>query len=226
MVCSASNGSSNTATVPSISVGGASASVTTIWGDGSATLSEATLDADIPSHRIAAESFNTVEATLNDQGAMPRRGGLYDALISPQIAGDLRVDGTFQDIALKGTRKGEDKFERASIGEVFNCRVMVSKNVSVGFPGSIDATNDDIHRCPVVGEGYAARISHARGVGRPQVRFIPPSPSAADVYGNNGFLMWKVYLAVAVLNPFKGVILKVATTRTNVTTGRPETTWE
>ena len=214
LVCNTVDGSTNTGTVPSATIGGASVSVAVTWGDGSATLTEATLDADIPSHRIAAETFNTAEATLRAGSAKPRSGALFDALISPQLAGDLRIDGTFQDIALKGQNRGENKFERATIGEVFGCRVMVSENVIVrGASGTIDAANDTIVRCPVVGAGYAKRISHASGVGRPSVRFIAPSPSAADVYGLNGFLMWKVYKAAVVLQPLAGNIIKCATTR-------------
>src|SRR3990167_866357 len=85
MVCSSLTGATNTLTVPSVTVGGSSRSVNVIWGDGSATLTEATLDADIPSHRIAAESFNSAEATLRSFSAKPRSGGLFDALISPEL---------------------------------------------------------------------------------------------------------------------------------------------
>jgi hypothetical protein len=208
------SGDTQTATVPAANINGASVSVTTVWGDGSATLTEATLDADIPSHRIAAESFNTAEATIRAQSGKPRGDGLFHGLIAPQSAGDLRVDGTFQDIALRGTRKGEAKFERATIGEVFGVRVMVSENVgNGGVPGTVDATNDRIIRAPIVGMDYAKRISHARGVGRPSVRFIPPAHSAADIYGLVGFLVWKMYYAAVVSQPLAGVVLKTATTR-------------
>jgi len=39
--------------------------------------------------------------------------------VPPEISGDLRTDATFQDIALKGTQRGEDKFEQAMVGNVF-----------------------------------------------------------------------------------------------------------
>lgn len=213
MVCSSVNGATQTSTVPGGEVSGSSVNVSVVWGDGSATLTEPTLDADIPSHRIAAESFNTAEATLRAQSAKPKGDGLFHALIAPQSAGDLRVDGTFQDIALKGTRRGEDKFERATIGEVFGCRVMVSENVNVGAAGTVDATNDTIIRAPICGREYAKRISHAKGVGKPSVRWLPPAHSSADVYGLLGFLVWKAYFACVVTHPLNGLVLKTVTTR-------------
>lgn len=228
MVCN--SGSTNSATAPSVSYFGASTSVSVIWGDGSQTLTEATLDADIPSHRIAAETFNTARTTLRAQSALPRNGSLrgdFDCLVSPEIAGDLRTDATFQDIALKGAQRGEDKFENASIGSVFGVRVMESENVSTNFPGTVDATNDQIIRCPVVGDGYCARISHATGVGVPRVNFIPPGrPDKADPYGLVGILTWKVYDgAGGILNPLAGAIIKVATTRTKNRAQDDDSTW-
>lgn len=211
------DGNTQSSTVPSVTYFGASVSVTEVWGDGSQTLTEATLDADNPAHRVAAESFNTIYTTLRSQSAKPRRGQtVYDGLVAPQVAGDLRTDATFQDIALKGANRGEDKFEKASIGTVFGVRVMEDENVNVGFQGTVDATNDDIIRCPIVGDGYAARISHATGRGTPVVNYIPPGRADKnDPYGLVGILSWKVYVGDGgVLNPLAGVILKVATTRT------------
>lgn len=212
-------GNTNSSTVPSVTYFGASVSTTVTWGDGSQTLTEATLDADNPSHRIAAETFNSAYTTLRSQSARTRMGGssrrkAYDCLISPEIAGDLRTDATFQDIALKGDQRGEDKFEAAMIGEVFGVRVIEDENVSVQFPGTVD-TNDQIIRCPVVGEGYCARISHAKGRGTPQVNFIPPSKTDKnDPYGLAGIMTWKMYTANGgVLNPLAGNIIKIATTR-------------
>ena len=229
MVCSTANGTSNTGTVPSIDYDGASASVTTIWGDGSSTLTEATLDADNPVHRIAAESFNQAYGTLRQYGVPfhPKLAGRrYAAIISPGVATDLRVDATFQEIALKGFRKGEDKFESASIGDVFGCLVMESPNAAVNFPGTIDSTNDEIVRCPIFGDEYAMTVSHAAGAGRPRVTYIPPTPSAADPYGNNGYLTWKFYFAGVVVNPINGVILKVATTANTPSTSGGGAEWD
>ena len=100
-------GNTNSATVPSVTYFGASVSTTVTWGDGSQTLTEATLDADNPSHRIAAETFNSAYTTLRSQSARTRQGGsrrkAYDCLISPEIAGDLRTDATFQDIIARLT---------------------------------------------------------------------------------------------------------------------------
>jgi len=222
-------GNTQSATAPSVTYFGASVSTATTWGDGSQTLTEATLDADNPSHRIAAETFNTVYTALKSRSARPRSGqSAFDALLAPEICGDLRTDGTFQDIALKGTQRGEDKFERASIGTVFGVRVMEDENVGVPVAGTIDATNDQIFRCPVVGQGYVARISHARGIGVPQVNYIPPGKAdKADPYGLVGILTWKIYTATGgVLNPLAGQLIKVATTRTKNVTQTDDAGWE
>ena len=211
------NGDSQTSTVPSVTYNGASVSVTTIWGDGSATLTEATLDADNPNHRAAAESLNVATFRLrNNAVPVHPRFGLYAALVSPGTGADLRLDGTFQEIALKGTNRGENKFERALIGDIFGCRVMETPYASyaLGSSGTIDATNDQIHRSVVFGLGYACKISHKTGPGRPKFNLIMPSPSAADPYGNVAFLTWKAYFAGTVLNPLAGVIWKTATTNT------------
>jgi N4-gp56 family major capsid protein len=213
------SGTTNSATVPSVSYMGASTSVSVTWGDGSQTLTEATLDADNPSHRVAAESFNSLYTGLRSRSAKPPSGRRsFPCLISPEIGGDLRTDGTFQDIALKGNLRGEDKFERALIGNVFNIDVMESENVSVNFPGTVD-TSDQIVRCPVIGRGYVKRISHAKGIGVPRVNFIPPSQADKnDPYGVVGIMVWKMYVANGgVCNPLAGAILKVATTRTKNT---------
>ena len=228
MVCN--TGTTNSATAPSVTYSGASVSVAVTWGDGSATLTEATLDADNPSHRIAAESFNHAYTGLRSRSARPRRGSVrnsYDCLVSPEVAGDLRTDGTFQDIALKGQQRGEDKFEKAMIGDVFGVRVIEDENVSVNFPGTVD-TGDQIVRCPVVGDGYVARISHAKGVGVPQVNFIPPNkPDHADPHGLVGILTWKVYDGTGgVLNPLAGQIIKVATTRAKSTAQMDDAGWD
>jgi N4-gp56 family major capsid protein len=224
------SGSTQTSTVPSVTYFGASVSVGQVWGDGSQTLTEATLDADNPSHRIAAETFNTAYTNLRAQSARPRMGGgrrAYDCLISPEVAGDLRTDATFQDIALKGDQRGEDKFERAMIGNVFNVRVVEDENVSVNEVGTVDS-NDQIIRCPIVGEGYCARISHSRGVGVPSVDFIPPSKKDKnDPYGLVGIMTWKIYQAGGgVINPLAGNIIKVATTRSKSTTQDDDSTWQ
>ena len=224
-------GSTQSSTTPSVSYFGASTSVHVTWGDGSQTLTEATLDADNPSHRIAAETFNTAYTNLRTRSARTRNAAgrnAYDCLVSPEIAGDLRTDATFQDIALKGDRRGEDKFERAMIGEVFGVRVVEDENVSVNFPGTVDSTNDQIIRCPVVGQEYCARISHARGVGTPRVNYIPPGKTdKADPYGNVGIMTWKMYVANGgILNPLAGEIIKVATTRAKSTTQDDDSTWE
>jgi len=222
-------GSTNSATAPSVTYFGASVSTSTTWGDGSQTLTEATLDADNPSHRIAAETFNTVYTRLRSRSAKPRSGNVFDCLVAPEIAGDLRTDATFQDIALRGQNRGEDKFEKASIGTVFGVRVMEDENVGTGFPGTVDATNDQIYRCPVVGQGYVARISHAKGQGTPSVNFIPPGKAdKADPYGLIGIMTWKMYVATGgVLNPMAGELIKVASTRTkNVTQDDDSGTWQ
>lgn len=221
-------GNTQSATAPSVTYFGASVSVTNVWGDGSQTLTEATLDADNPSHRVAAESFNTCYTTLRSQSAKPRMGKRYfDALVAPEVAGDLRTDATFQDIALKGHLRGEDKFERAAIGEVFGCLVIEDENVGIGTAGTVDSSNDEIIRCPVVGQGYAAKISHAKGRGVPQVNFIPPSRAdKADPYGLVGIMTWKIYQATGgIINPLAGVILRVATTRTKNTSQDDDGTW-
>ncbi len=223
-------GTTNSATVPNVTYFGASTSVAVTWGDGSQTLTEATLDADNPSHRIAAETFNDAYTGLRSRSARPRMGGsrkAYDCLISPEVAGDLRTDATFQDIALKGDQRGEDKFEKAMIGEVFGIRVIEDENVSVNFPGTVD-TNDQIVRCPVVGEGYVACISHAKGRGTPQVNFIPPGKTdKSDPYGLAGIMTWKMYTANGgVLNPLAGQIIKVATTRAKNTAQDDNQEWQ
>lgn len=223
-------GNTQSATAPSVTYFGASVSVTNVWGDGSQTLTEATLDADNPSHRIAAETFNTAYTTLRSQSAKPRMGGgrkAYDCLIAPEVAGDLRTDATFQDIALKGDNRGEDKFEQAMLGNVFGVRVIEDENVGVGAVGTVDATNDEVIRCPVVGEGYCARISHAKGVGVPQVNFIPPGKAdKADPYGLVGIMTWKMYQANGgIINPLAGAIIRVATTRLKNTSQDDDSTW-
>lgn len=212
MVCNV--GSTNTSTAPSVTYFGASVSTGSVWGDGSQTLTEATLDADNPSHRIAAETFNTAYTRLRSQSA-PLRNGRYDCLIAPEIAGDLRTDGTFQDIALKGNNRGEDKFEKAMIGDVFGVRVLESENVGIGAAGTVDSTNDQIYRCPVVAPGYVAKIDYARGLGVPAVNFIPPGQvDKFDPYGLVGILTWQFWAAVGgVINPLCGQIVRVASTR-------------
>lgn len=221
-------GNTQSSSTPSVSYFGASTSVSTIWGDGSQTLTEATLDADNPSHRIAAETFNSAYTQLRINSAKPRMGKRYfDALVAPELCGDLRTDATFQDIALKGHMRGEDKFERASLGEVFGCLVIEDENVSVPTAGTVDATNDEIIRCPVIGDGYVARISHARGIGVPRVNFIPPGKvDKADPYGLIGIMTWKLYMASGgVLNPLAGVVIKAVTTRSKSTTQDDDSTW-
>ncbi len=220
-------GASQDSTLPVCEYFGSSVSVTATWGDGSQTLTEATLDADNPSHRIAAESFNTIYTGLRSRSAKPRSGNAFDTLIAPELAGDLRTDATFQDIALKGHGKGEDKFETASMGEVFGCRIIEDENVSVPIAGTIDATNDVIIRCPTVGQGAFARISHAKGVGVPRVNYIPPGKvDKADPYGLIGLLTWKVYTANGgLLNPLAANVLKCVTTRAKSTTQSDDGNW-
>jgi len=210
-------GNTQSGTAPSVTYFGASVSTSTTWGDGSQTLTEATLDADNPSHRIAAETFNTVYTRMRSRSAKPRSGRIYDCLLAPEVCGDLRTDATFQDIALKS--QGRDKFEQASIGEVFGCRVMEDENVGIGVAGTVDATNDQIYRNVCVGQGYAARISHASGAGMPRVSYLPPGkPDKVDPYGMVGIMTWKVYAATGgVLNPLAGELIKVASTRTKNT---------
>lgn len=225
MVCN--SGSTNTATPPSVSYFGASRSVAVTWGDGSQTLTEATLDADNPSHRIAAETFNSAYTSLKSRSAKPAAGNKYfPCLISPEVAGDLRTDATFQDIALKGFQRGENKFETAALGNCFGVMPIEDENVSVNFPGTVD-TSDQIVRCPVVGDGYCARVSHAKGKGVPTVNFIPPTAvDKADPYGLVGILTWKVYTGTGgVLNPLAGQIIKVATTRAKSTIQDDDSTW-
>lgn len=224
-------GNTQSATAPSVTYSGSSVSVTNIWGDGSATLTEATLDADNPSHRIAAETFNSAYTTLRSQSARFRSAGkggrrAYDCLIAPELAGDLRTDATFQDIALKGNQRGEDKFERAMLGEVFGVRITEDENVSIGAAGTVDS-NDQIIRCPVVGQGYAARISHAKGVGVPRVNYIPPSKvDKYDPYGLVGIMTWKIYQTDGgILNPLSGAIIRCATTRSKSTSQNDDSTW-
>lgn len=227
MVCSSGNGSSNTATVPSINYNGSSVSTGVVWGDGSATLTEATLDADISHHRLAAESFNVATFNLRANSVpVKRQFGLYCGLISNGQAADLRMDGTFQEIALKGYMRGENKFERALVGDIFGCRVMETPYVATRFPGTIDATNDEIHRGIVFGQGYCYKVSHKTGVGRPKFTFLPPAVSSGDAYGNIGFLVWKAYFAGTVVNPIAGRILKSATTNLGSQTGGDQSEWE
>jgi N4-gp56 family major capsid protein len=226
------SGNTQTTSTPSVTYFGSSVSVGIVWGDGSQTLTEATLDADNPSHRIAAETFNTAYTTLRSQSARFRsakgsRMKRYDSLISPEIAGDLRTDATFQDIALKGFNRGEDKFEQAMLGDVFGVRVVEDENVSVNLLGTVD-TNDQIVRCPVVGQGYAARISHAKGIGVPSVNYIPPSKTDKnDPYGLVGIMTWKIYgTDGGVLNPLAGLVIKAATTRAKSTTQNDDGIWD
>ena len=225
MVSSYANGASNTSTVPSINYNGGSVSVGVVWGDGSATLTEATLDADSPTHRLAAESFNISTYYLRaNKVPVLSQFGLYGSFVSNGQAADLRMDGTFQEIALKGTMRGENKFERALVGDLFGCRVMETPFV-YGAAGTIDATNDEIHRGVVFGQGYAAKVSHKTGVGRPRFSLLMPSPSPADPYGNVAFLVWKAYAAGTVINPVAGRILKSATTNLRSTTGGDAGSW-
>lgn len=225
-------GNTQSATAPQVTYFGASTSVANVWGDGSQTLTEATLDADNPSHRIAAETFNTAYTTLRSQSARFRKSSSgrkrYDALVAPELCGDLRTDATFQDIALKGYDRGEDKFEAAMIGDVFGVRVVEDENVSIGAAGTVDATNDQIIRCPVVGQGYAARISHAKGIGVPQVNYIPPGKADKyDPYGLIGIMTWKIYQTDGgILNPLAGVIVRCATTRSKSTSQDDDSTWD
>lgn len=213
-------GETASGTVPSANYNDATVSVSVVWGDASATLTEATLDADIPTHRIAAETFNRAYANLrNDQVPFHRRfPGRYAAVISPGQASDLRLDGTFQEIALKGFKAGENKFEMAKVGDVFGCAVMESALTSASA-GTVDGTNDQIHRGVVFSDIYYYNVAHSKGVGRPRVNFIPPSPSAADPMGNNGYMSWKHYWAGTVVNPLAGEIVKTATTVIRGTAG-------
>lgn len=221
-------GNTQSSTAPSVNYSGASVSVASVWGDGSQTLTEATLDADNPSHRVAAESFNTIYTILRSRSVKMREGNEYDVLINPEIGGDLRTDATFQDIALKGAQRGESKFEQAKIGSVFGCRIIEDENVGIGVAGTVDSVNDQIVRCPAVGKGYVARISHAVGKGTPSVNFIPPSRAdKADPYGLVGVMTWKYYMAEqGILNPLAGVILRVATTRTKNTSQVDDAAWD
>src|SRR3990167_2914031 len=79
----------------------ATVSVSTVWGDGSQTLTEATLDADNPVHTISVESFNQARRLLRTYNVPyhKRAPGGYISVISPGQAANLRLDGTFQDIA-------------------------------------------------------------------------------------------------------------------------------
>jgi len=201
------------ATVPAADYNDASTSVAVVWGDGSQTLTEATLDADNPVHIISVESFNQARRLLRTYNVPyhKKAPGGYISVISPGQAANLRLDGTFQDIALKGVKMGEEKFENAQVGKVMGIMVLESPHVSFSA-GTVDSTNDEIHRAPCFGDGYYYSVSHAKGVGKPSVNFIPPTPSAADVYGVNGFISWKWYWAGAVVAPLNGVILKTATT--------------
>ncbi len=207
------NGTTWSATVPSVTYAGSSLSVSVVWGDGSATLTEATLAASVTSHLIAAESFDKAFYTLQSRGVdfHPKTPGRYAGMISPGQASNLRKDSTFQEIALKGVNSGEDKFEAASIGDVYGVRVMVSA-LTPFVAGTIDSTNDQVFRGVVIGDDYCAAVSHAKGVGFPRTTFVPPSPSAGDPYGNMGYLVWKAYCAFQVTNSAAGVILKTAST--------------
>lgn len=208
-----SSGSTWSISVPVANYGGNSVTVTTIWGDGSATLTEATLDADITSHLIAAESFNKAYVVLKSRGVKPhpKTPGRFASLISPGQAGNLRLDSTFMEIAEKGFNRGENKFESATIGDVFGCRVMESP-LTPFAAGTIDSTNDQIYRGVVIGADYCKTVSHAKGVGTPKVAFISPSMTAADPYGNMGYLVWKLYTSYQVTNPYGGVVLKTVST--------------
>lgn len=222
------DGNTTSATAPSVTYFGASVSVATTWGDGSQTLTEATLDADNPSHRVAAESFNSCYTALRSRSAkFPRGRRAFACLMPPEGAGDLRTDATFQDIALKGQQRGEGKFEQALVGTVFGVDILEDENVGTGTAGTVDATNDQILRCPVVGDGYVARINHARGVGTPQVNYIPPSKADKnDPYGLVGILTWRMYVADGgVINPLAGQLLKFATTRLKNTSQDDDSTW-
>jgi N4-gp56 family major capsid protein len=221
-------GNTQSSTAPSVTYFGASVSVSSTWGDGSQTLTEATLDANIPSHRVAAESFNTIYTRMRGRSAKPRKGkNYYDVLVSPEIAGDLRTDATFQDIALKGFQRGEDKFEKAAVGNVFGCLIIEDENVGIGVAGTVNASTDQIYRCPAVADGYVARISHAKGIGVPQVNFIPPGKAdKADPYGLVGILTWKFYDADGgIINPLAGEILRVASTRLKSVAQTDDSTW-
>lgn len=203
------NNTASDSAVPSADYNDSTRSVSVVWGDGTATLTEPTLDASNPTHRIAAESFNRAYSILRRESAPfhPRAGGGYVSVIGPGAAADLRMDGTFQEIALKGFKMGESKFEQASIGKVFGCLVLESPHVA-GDSGTVNAATDWIFRNACWGRGYYVSINHAKGGGRPRVTFIPPTPSAGDVYGNIAFLVWKMYWAGRVVNPQCGVILK------------------
>ena len=228
MVCSTANGTTQTATAPSIEYNGASVSVTTVWGDGSATLTEATLDADIPTHRISVEAINQATFTLRNQRALKHQKlGAFAGLITCAQATELRLDSTFQELAIKaGQPGGANKFQTATIGNVFGVELMETPMLSANFPGTIDSTNDEINRGLVFGANYAVRITHATGVGRPNVTFLPPKPTQGDVYGLNGFLMWKLYMAGVVKNPLAGVLLKTATTNGTNQTGGDAVEWQ
>ena len=80
----------------------------------------------------------------------------------------------------------------------------------------------------MVGEGYCARISHAKGIGVPSVNFVPPGKAdKADPYGLVGILTWKIYTGNGgILNPLAGTIIKVATTRAKSTAQDDDATWQ
>ena len=182
-----------------------------------------TNDLQIEEIAIMAGEPNPIP-TLTERFLYNAKDSMDQAFIN--IAGDLRTDATFQDITLKGDLRGEDKFEAAMIGDVFGVRVIEDENVSIGEAGTIDA-NDQIIRCPVVGEGYATRISHARGIGTPQVNYIPPSKADKnDPHGLVGIMTWKIYRANGgVTNPLAGLIVRVATTRAKSTAQIDDATW-
>ena len=228
MVCSSVNGVSQTGTAPSIEYNGASVSVGTVWGDGSATLTEATLNADLPTHRISVETINQATHTLRNQRALKHPSiGAFAGLITVGQATELRLDSTFQELAVKaGQPGGIAKFESASIGTVFGVKLMETPMLSVNWAGTIDATNDEINRGVVFGAGYAKRITHGTGVGKPNVTFMQPKPDRADVYGLNGFLMWKLYMAGVVTNPLAGVLVKTCTTNGTNQTGGDAVNWQ
>src|SRR5574338_668620 len=171
-------------TAPSANYNNATLSVPVVWGDGSSTLTDITLDSAIPTHRLAAESFNKAYYTLRRESAPYHPKALvkkYVGIISPGGAADLRQDGTFQEIALRGTKFGEQKFEDASLGDVFGVMVLESPNTP-DYAGSI-TSGDRLNHGLVFGDDYFGNVSHAEGVGKPKVNLIPATPSPADPYG-------------------------------------------
>jgi N4-gp56 family major capsid protein len=199
-------------TAPSANYNDATLSVPVVWGDGSATLTDITLDSAIPTHRIAAETFNRAYYVMRRESVpfhskMP--GKRYASIVSPGGAADLRQDGTFQEIALKGMKMGEQKFQDASLGDVFGCVVLESPNTP-DYAGSV-TSGDRLNHGLVFGDDYFGTVSHASGVGKPKVNLIPATPSPADPYGVIWMLSWKWYWAGTVINPTYGVVLKYVT---------------